>query len=272
MNILTEYSIRPSIALFGVPLSRRNNPIYVALLANNIKAFIVEENEKCISLPHINEIINILEEELGEKLRLKICLDETTNYLPYISYYSVSSAALSLFLSELLELDVRDITESLMGVETELFEREFIQVLQALRLSIINDRPLLYRYGEDPLMIEHPKNCFILFKKFEPLETKKTLIYRIEDIDNELSDLITKITGMLVIKAYNSIHKQQNNALLDICCRLENMIWYAEYKLNPPLSNNELCVKWVPDIGKPVQIALSLDTSDKYNGWVKALC
>ncbi len=273
MNIIAEYSLRPSVAIFGVPLSRRNNPIYTALLTNYIKVLVVEEDNSCTSSPHINEIINILEEELGEKLKLNICLREAVNNLPYISYYSISTVALSLFLSELLELDVKDITESLMGVETELFEHELIQVLQALRLSIINDRPLLYRYGEEPIIVDHPRNCFILLKGRETVETKERLIYRIEDVDDELSNLITKIAGLIVIKAYNSIHRQLlDSSLLNVCCRLENMIWYAEYKLNPPIVNDEFCTKWIPNIGKPIQIAISFDTNNKCNEWVKALC
>ena len=272
MNIIAEYSLRPSIAIFGVPLSRRNNPVYTALLASYVKALAVEEDVECMSAPYINDIINILEEELGEKLKLKICLEGTINKLPYISYYSISTASLSLFLSELLELDVKDITESLMGVETELFEHELIQVLQALRLSTINDRPLLYRYGEEPVIIDYPRNCHILLKEQEAVETIERLVYRIEDIDSELSDLITKIAGLVVIKAYNSIHKKLDSSLLNICCRLENMIWYAEYKLNPPIVGDDLCTKWIPSIGKPIQITISFDANNKCDKWVEALC
>ncbi len=274
MNTLVKYSLRPSLVIFGVPLNRKNNPIYAILFADYVSISITNRSRKCLEPPHVNRIIRIIEEELGEKLEISICVEKTIRYLPYISYYSVLTSAFSLFLSELLELDIIDITESLMGVETELFDHDIIQFIQSLRLSTINDKPLLYRYGEEPIVIDNPRNCFVSIIEPKIPKIEEPLMYRVEDVDNELSDLMTKIAGLTVIKAYNSIHKHENISLLNTCCRFENMIWYVEYNLNPPttIHGNNFCVKWIPNIGRPIQIMLSLSAVNGHKSLVKALC
>ncbi len=278
MKNVIRYYLRLSLPLFGVPLSNRINPIYVAVLDYPIEIIIGDELtcEACHTIPQVNEIINILGEELGEKLGFNIYLSRFNPMIPFISYYSVATLSLSLILSELLELDIKDVTESLMGIETELFNRELIQVIQALRLSTLNNKPLLYRYGEEAVVIEDARQCFISTENVdrkEMVSLGNEIFYRIEDIDNELGDLITKLAGLTTLKAYNSVHLgNPEDVLISTYCRIENMIWYLEYGLIPPVSDFRECVKWIPNIGKPTIIALSLDSKRNSGRGIRALC
>ncbi len=276
MNKLAEYTLHYPIPIFGVPLRGRNNPIYSAITVKQTKVFVTDKKEECSSIPQVSKLIDILEEELGENLNIKICIHNPDYSLPYISHYSISTAALSLLLSELFELDIMDITESLMGIEVEFFDHVLIQVIQALRLSIVNNSPLLYRYGEKPVIVKEPVPCCMSFREISISNEKnytKQLVYSIGDYDSEIGDLVTKIAGLTVIKAYNTIHDANwDLMLINTYCRIENMLWYLEYSfLPPPKGLQEVCNKWIPNIGSPVPVSITLNR-DECKGGVKALC
>lgn len=263
MNILLQEKIRVPIPFMGIPLKYRINPISTLITRSKYNIVLVEHvsEESCkyndfTEIVSIRKLLEYLSSEFGEEFKLRVLVDkECARISPTISLYSMASYIVGKLIADEYDVDVIDVFESFMGIESEIYGKEIPQFIQALRLTILNDKPLIYRYGEGIVLNDLPNNVYALLFA-EPIQASITLH------DEDLMDIITKLVGLNTIKAFN---KQRIGDIKNLSenCRVENGIWYILYGYHAPreLPNNNhnkyMCIKPIIDIDSPKILVLS---------------
>ena len=260
MNILLQEKIGIPIPFMGVPLKYRINPISTLITRSKYDIILIEhipeQSHKYSNFTEITSVRKLLEylsREFGEELKLRVIVDEECARIsPIISLYSMASYIVGKLIADEYDVEIIDVFESFMGVESEIYGKEIPQFIQALRLTILNDKPLIYRYGEGVILNDSPNNVYAsLFT--EPIQAS-VMLY-----DDDLMDIITKLVGLNIIKAFNK-QKVGDIKSLSENCRVENGIWYILYGYHVPnrlFNHRHICTKLIMDINNPKILVLS---------------
>lgn len=260
MSILLQEKIRIPIPFMGIPLKYRINPISTLITRSKYNIILIEhvpeqtyKYSNFTEITSVRKLLEYLSSEFGEEFKLRVLVDEECARIsPIISLYSMASYIIGKLIADEYDVEIIDVFESFMGVESEIYGKEIPQFIQALRLTILNDKPLIYRYGEGVVLNDFPNNVYALLFA-EPIQASITLY------DDDLMDIITKLVGLNTIKAFN---KQKVGDIKNLSenCRVENGIWYILYGYHVPsklLNHKYMCAKLIIDIDNPKILALS---------------
>ncbi len=256
--MLEKLKVKAPLVFMGPLIKGRVNPISTIVSTNDytITVHPLDTSSSlppnCKSIKLVRKFIDVLSKEMGEEIPLTTCIEDEVEVLPLITVYSMHTYAIAQILSREYDVSIVDIMESFMGIESELLGKELPQYIQALRLTIMHGKPLIYRYGEGEVVNEEPDTLYALV---ENMETRDKSISK-PLYDEELVNILTKIAGINTIKSFNA-QRSRDYSSLTYYCRVENSLWYALYGYNIPFElENAICTKITLDIDKPVILKL----------------
>ncbi len=255
---MEKLKVKAPLVFMGPLIKGRINPIstIVSIKDYTVTIYSLDTTSRlppsCKSIKLVRKFIDILSKEMGEKIPLTTCIEYEVEALPLITMYSMHTYAIARILSREYDVDIVDVMESFMGIESELLGKELPQYIQALRLTIIHGKPLIYRYGEGEVVNEEPDTLYALIESMETRDRSASKpLY-----DEELVNMLTKIAGINTIKSFNA-QRNRDYYSLAYHCRVENSLWYALYGYNIPFElENTICTKIILDIDKPVILKL----------------
>ncbi len=255
--MLEKLKVKAPLVFMGPLIKGRINPISTIVSSKNytITLHPVSDSTQqlsCKSIKLVEEFIGILSKEMGEEISLTTCIEDEIRFLPTITMYSMHTYAIALVLSREYDVNIIDVMESFMGIESELLGKELPQYIQALRLTIMHGKPLIYRYGEGEVVNEEPATLYAVVEK---IDTESKLLNK-QLYDDELVNMLTKVAGINTIKSFNA-QRSKDYYLLSHYCRVENSIWHALYGYSiPSEAVDTICTKITLDINRPIVLKL----------------
>lgn len=255
-NIIYREEIPLPIPFMGVPIRYRINPISTLITVDKYEVIIVEDTDaknirgNYFEIHEVRKLLELLSRELDEELKIRILI-KNPPIKSEIILYSTATYVIGKLLSEEYDVDVVELYESFMGIESEIFGKELPQFIQAMRLTILHGKPLIYRYSEGEIVNENPSQVYLISLKDHKMRKKEYSPL----VDDEIVDMVTKLTGINVVKTFN---KQRLGDIRSINenCRIENGLWHILYGYSVP-EQRSLCSKLVVDIGNPKILELS---------------
>jgi len=215
--------VREYIPLFCIPLRNKHNPVIVAPVNNFIKYSISASDGYGITITGVKDsntvsviemFYKLLKKELGVSYSFNISIE--SNYVHRGFIYVLVTNEITKMLTGSLDVDLISalhVIDDMLGMDDCVKGLRYYEVMEGLYIWRFSENPV--KLSRDLIYSIENVGCFSRFSNEE-------------SFSNSLANVLTHVTGLLIIEVFKSLDSSAINAVNKLI-RLYNSLWCGIY-------------------------------------------